>query len=61
MTEREYSWRFAKAVFNGLQRDARSAEVLEELLGTGPRAVLGGLLWYAQRRNYNPGWGCPRV
>ena len=52
----EYSWRFAKAVFNSLPRDARRNEVLEELLGTGPRAVFGGLLWHAQSKNYNPGW-----
>lgn len=56
MNDRTYSWRFAKAVFNSLPRDARRNEVLEELLGAGPRAVYAGLLMYARKKNYNPGW-----
>jgi hypothetical protein len=56
MKDREYSWRFAKAVFSGLVKDARRNEVLQELLGTGPRAVYAGLLMYAQVKNYDPGW-----
>jgi hypothetical protein len=56
MTEREYSWRFAKAVSTGLVRNARRNEVLEELLGTGPRAVYAGLLMFEWTKNYKPGW-----
>jgi hypothetical protein len=56
MSEHNYSWRFAKAVANSLPRDARRNEVLEELLGTGPRSVYAGLLMYARTKKYNPGW-----
>jgi len=56
MTEKEYKWRFAKAMFDGLVKDARRNEVLQELLGTGPRAVYAGLLMYAQVQKYDPGW-----
>ena len=54
--KREYTWRFTKAVFNGLVRDAHHNEVPEDLLGTGPRAVYAGLLMYEQTRGYDPGW-----
>ena len=49
MTEKEYKWRFAKAMFDGLVKDARRNEVLQELLGTGPRAVYAGLLMCSNR------------
>jgi hypothetical protein len=62
MKERNYSWRFAKSVADSLPRDARRNEVVQELLGTGPRAVYAGLLMYAQTHHkrdgspYDPGW-----
>jgi hypothetical protein len=49
MKNREYSWRFAKTVFTGLVRDARRHEMLEELLGTEPRAVYCACLDFAIR------------
>jgi hypothetical protein len=53
---KEYTWRYTKSVFNSLERDTRRNEALEQLLGTGPRAVYAGLLMYAQARHYDPGW-----
>jgi hypothetical protein len=56
MTQRDYSWRYGKSVADGLVRDARRAEVLEELSTVGPQAVYAGLLSYALARNYKIGW-----
>ena len=56
MTPRDYSWRYGKSTANGLVRDARRDEVLEELSAAGPQAVYAGLLAYALARHYRPGW-----
>lgn len=47
MKRRDYSWRFAKSAANGLVRDARRDELLEELSAAGPQMVYAGLLAYA--------------
>lgn len=49
MKPREYSWRFAKGVSNGLVRAARQRELREELFRLGPATVYAGCLDYAIR------------
>src|SRR5262249_60561903 len=56
MTRRDYSWRYGKSAANGLVRDARREQVLEDLSAAGPQAVYAGLLAYALARNYKTGW-----
>jgi hypothetical protein len=56
MKRRDYSWRYGKSTADGLVRDARRDEVLEELSVAGPQAVYAGLLAYALVRHYRPGW-----
>jgi hypothetical protein len=56
MTPREYSWRYGKSAANGLVRDARREQVLEDMSAAGPQAVYAGLLAYALARHYRPGW-----
>jgi hypothetical protein len=53
---KQYSWRYAVAVSNGLVHAARHNELLGDMLKAGPAATYAGLLHYAQAKNYNPGW-----
>ena len=46
---REYKWRFTRAAFNGLVRDAQRNELIEKLSAAGPRAVYCGCLDFAIR------------
>ena len=45
-----------EAVINGLVRESRRRELLEEFSAAGPQAVYAGLLAYAQAKGYQAGW-----
>ncbi len=53
MTRRKYKWRYTRAVFNGLVRDAQCKaqrnELIEKLHAIEPRAVYCGCLEFAIR------------
>jgi hypothetical protein len=59
MTRRKYKWRYTRAVFNGLVRDAQRKaqrnELLVEFSAAGPTAVYAALRHYAISRGWKRG------